>query len=116
MAGASDEPSVPPCELLEWDSEHFDFAIARVTPGALTMEGPEAIDAWCRDRGVRCLYLCADAADTETARLAAGHGFRVVDVRVISRRPYAGLLDLSAGSELLEAREATETDLGFARE
>jgi len=115
MAGASDEPSVPPCELLEWDSEHFGLAIARVTPGALTVEGPEAIDAWCRDRGVRCLYLCADAADAETTRLAAAHGFRVVDVRLIARRSYEGLLELSTGPEL-EAREATETDLAFARD
>jgi len=116
MAGASDALTTSPCELLEWDSEHFGFPIARLSGDALTEEGAEAVDDWCRDAGVRCLYFCVDPADAESARVAANHGFRVVDVRAIVRRSYEGLLELPAGSEALTVREATETDLRFARE
>src|SRR4051794_36345629 len=77
---------VPPCELLEWDSEHFDFPIARVRAGELTQSSMDEVDAWCLDRGVRCLYFSADGDEPETARVAAAHGFRVVDVRVVAPR------------------------------
>ncbi len=114
MAGVSEATSISSCELLDWDSEHFGFPIAQVTGDAFTRMGPEAVDAWCRDRAIRCLYLSADVGDAETARAAALHGFRIVDVRLAMRRPYAGLLELQTGPEI-SAREATETDLGFAR-
>jgi GNAT superfamily N-acetyltransferase len=114
--GASEDPATQACELLEWDSEHFGFPIARVTGDALTSEGADAADDWCREHGIRCLYLCAGAEDAETSRVAAARGFRVVDVRIISRRPYEGLLELPAGSDRVEIRDATEADLEFARD
>ena len=116
MADASDDPTIPPCELLEWDSDHFGLPIAEVTGGALTKESAEAADEWCREGGIRCLYFCGDTGDAASARVAAVHGFRVVDVRIISRRPYEGLLELPSGPEELTVREATETDLEFARD
>ena len=102
-------------ELLEWDSEHFGFSIARVTANTLTESSAEAIDAWCIDQGIRCLYLVADADEPETARVAAAHGFRMVDIRIIVRRSYEGLLDLPPGPEEVTTREATEDDLDYAR-
>jgi GNAT superfamily N-acetyltransferase len=115
MAVEGGSSSVPPCELLEWDSEHFGFPIARVRADVLTESSMEEVDAWCFDRGVRCLYFSADGDDPETARVAASHGFRVVDVRVIARRSYEGLFELPAGAETVSVREATEGDLDYAR-
>jgi GNAT superfamily N-acetyltransferase len=114
MAGPSEATSIAPCELLDWDSDHFGFPIAQVTGDALTRMGAEAVDAWCRDRGIRCLYLSADVGDAESARATAVHGFRIVDVRAVMRRLYTGLLELETGPEVT-VREATEADLAFAR-
>lgn len=116
MPGDSVSATTAPCEALEWDSEHFGFPVARVRAGALTREGVEAVDESCRERGIRCVYLCTDAADAETPRVAAANGFRVVDVLVISRRSYEGLFDLPSGPAALTVREATGDDLEFARD
>jgi ribosomal protein S18 acetylase RimI-like enzyme len=78
---------VAPCELLEWDSEHFGFPIARVNGDSLDHETAEAIDDWCRDQGIRCLYFLAQADDAESARIAAERGYRVVDERLTIRHP-----------------------------
>jgi len=99
--------------------------IAQTTPAwtrALTDAGHEVVVVTRGGRelngpGVRSPRDGAHALITHRrlARLAAAHGFRVVDVRLIARRSYEGLLELSTGPEL-EAREATETDLAFARD
>jgi GNAT superfamily N-acetyltransferase len=115
MAGPSEATSTAPCELLDWDSEHFGFPIARVLADTLTESSVEEIDAWCFDRGIRCLYFAGVPDESETSRLAAAHGFQVVDVRIITRRSYEGLLDLDPGPEEVELREATDTDLEYAR-
>jgi GNAT superfamily N-acetyltransferase len=115
MAADREASTAGLCELLDWDSEHFGFPIARVLAGTLTSASAQAIDAWCIERGIRCLYFLADGDDPETARLAAEHGFRVVDIRVTTRRSYEGLLDLHQGPEEVRMREATDTDLEYAR-
>jgi GNAT superfamily N-acetyltransferase len=115
MAGTSDALTTAPCELLEWDSEHFGFPIARVRANALTEDSAEAVDKWCAEHGIRCLYLSADVADLETGRVAASRGFRVADVRVICRRPIEGLLELEEGSDAIGIRDATESDVEFAK-
>jgi len=99
-----------PCRLLEWDSEHFGFPIAEVTGGKLDQEVTPQIETWCREQGVRCLYLLADADDAPTALLAADHDFRVVDHRVIARRDLRGVKP-APDPEGFRVREATEADL-----
>jgi ribosomal protein S18 acetylase RimI-like enzyme len=114
MAGASEKIATAPCELLEWDSEHFGFPIGRVAGDTLTPERAETIDDWCLDQGIRCLYFLADADDAETARVAAGHGYRVVDIRVTVRHSMEGLSQLPV-SPLVTVREADEGELGYLR-
>jgi ribosomal protein S18 acetylase RimI-like enzyme len=117
MAGVSEAAGTVSCELLDWDSEHFGFPIARVREERLTARGAGEVDAWCRERGVRCLYLATDAEDAETARVAGGHGFRVVDTRLVVRRSLEGIDTLPAGGpESFEMREATEADLPYLRD
>lgn len=70
------------CEFLEWDSEFFGFRIGRVTAGKLHPGDAGAIEAWCDAERIRCLYLLAGGQDPVTARLAAGSGFRFVDIRL----------------------------------
>lgn len=106
----------PPCRLLEWDGEHFGFPIAQVEGDTLTTEGAEAVDRWCLERGIRCLYFLADADDAETARVAAAHGFRVVDLRVFYGRSLEGIEQLPSPTEGVSVREATEADFAFAKE
>lgn len=116
MASASEEAETLPCELLEWDSEHFGFPIGRVAGDTLTPDGAEAIDDWCVDQGIRCLYFLAPAEDADTARIAADHGFRVVDLRVTIRRSLEGVAQLpSAAPRTMEVREATDGDLDYLR-
>src|SRR3954454_11119492 len=104
-----------PCELLEWDSEHFGFPIAKVVGRTLSESRAEAVDDWCAEREIRCLYLASDGQDPETARVAAAHAFRVVDVHITSRRSYDGLFELPAGPADVIVREATGGDLDYAR-
>lgn len=100
------------CELLEWDSEHFGFGVARVLAPRLEESRTALIDEWCAENGVRCLYFLAEAEDAESSRVAAESGFRVVDVRITGRRSLAEDLP-SAGPEGVEVAEARETQLGY---
>ena len=106
----------PPCEPLPWDSEHFGLSIAEVSGGALSEERAAAADAWCAEREVDCLYLLASADDAETARVAARHGYRVVDVRLGFRHDLDDLGDLPWHSPgPVSVREASEQDLDVLR-
>jgi ribosomal protein S18 acetylase RimI-like enzyme len=116
VAAESESRAQAPCELLEWDSEHFGFPIAKVVAHTLTESSVDEIDAWCIDQGIRCLYFVAGPDDSETSRLAAAGGFQVVDVRITTRRSYEGLLDLDHGPEEVTIREATDADLKYARQ
>jgi ribosomal protein S18 acetylase RimI-like enzyme len=105
-----------PCRLLDWDSEHFGFPIARVAGATLTARGAEAVDRWCLERGIRCLYFLADAADADSARVAAARNYRALDARITIRHSLERVEELpSFGPEGITVREASEADLGFAR-
>jgi len=117
MTAESRASTAAPCELLDWDSRHFGFPIARVAGYALDAERARAIDEWCGDRGVRCAYLLADAEDDETARIAEQHNYRRVDERVTVRRSMEGVEKLALGGpEEMEIREATERELDSLRD
>jgi len=77
--------SSAPCELLEWDTEFFGFRIARVAGDSLTAERVAAIDAWCRQQRVDCLYFLSRSNDPGTTRLAEENRFRLVDIRITLR-------------------------------
>lgn len=92
-----------PCELLEWDSDFFGFPVARVRGQGLDRDSIAAVDAWCAERGVHCLYLLLDDDDGDSARIAAEHGFRVVDVRLTLRHELEGIPDPDPEVPILDA-------------
>jgi ribosomal protein S18 acetylase RimI-like enzyme len=104
-------PEEPPCELLDWDTHHFGLQIARVTAGRLDAESAVAVDRFCDERSVRCLYLFADDSDAESARVAAEHGFRHVDLRSCMRHPLDAIPEPPPPSGNWKIRAGTEDDL-----
>jgi dTDP-4-amino-4,6-dideoxy-D-galactose acyltransferase len=62
-------------EILQWDSDFWDLRIARVSEPWID-ETVEEFD---------CLYLLADASDTDTIHEAEARGFLLMDVRVTLR-------------------------------
>ena len=75
-------PIVEPCQLLYWDSEFFGHTIGRVNEHRLTTRDVAAINTWCADHAIECLYFLADSDHAETIRLAEDNGFRLVDIRM----------------------------------
>ncbi len=74
------------CRYLEWDSDFFGRRIGRILPPRLTAdEMARALD-WAAAEGVEGLYLLADPSHRETIRLAEGHGFRFMDLRMLFER------------------------------
>lgn len=69
------------CELLPWDSDFFQRRIARVTKRQLTADEALAVDAWCEQKSVECLYFLADLDDSVSPEVAVRHGYVPVDVR-----------------------------------
>jgi dTDP-4-amino-4,6-dideoxy-D-galactose acyltransferase len=76
-----------PAELLPWDSEFFGRTIGRVTAETLTPETFAAVESWAAEHRVECLYLEAAADDAVAIRTAEDGGFRLVEIRVVLRRP-----------------------------
>jgi ribosomal protein S18 acetylase RimI-like enzyme len=99
---------LPPCDLLEWDTQFFGFAIATVIDPLLTPQRCASIDAWCRANRVKCLYFRASAEPATTA-LAEQNGFRLVDVRTtLSRKLEDSFRPRTIASRI---RRASEADL-----
>ncbi len=94
------------CRRLEWDSAFFGFPIARLQSDSLDGPQAESALAWCREQGIRCLYLLAAAADQHTIRTAENHGFRLVDIRMTFE-----ITPLPALSPHPEIRAASPSDL-----
>jgi len=70
--------TIPPGELLEWDSNFFGLRIGRVYPGPFD---PASVIAWQQDQKVRCLYYLAELNDTDSIHAAQDLGFHLVDIR-----------------------------------
>jgi GNAT superfamily N-acetyltransferase len=111
MAAEGERSAHAPCELLDWDSEHFGFPIARVTGSSLDDASAAEIDDWCRERGIRCLYFSASADDAQSARVAAERGYRVVDVRITGRHSLDGLDELPQPPAGMVVRDAEEDEV-----
>lgn len=67
---------------LIWDSDFFGVRIACINGNRLSREEIFAIQNWCRDNRIDCLYFLADPSDTATIRVAEESGFHLVDIRV----------------------------------
>jgi dTDP-4-amino-4,6-dideoxy-D-galactose acyltransferase len=74
------------CELLPWDSTFFGFPIARIRGHTLTAQSADAIDAWCREHRIKCLYFIARPDDPTTVEIAEQHGYHLADVRLTFER------------------------------
>jgi GNAT superfamily N-acetyltransferase len=94
-----------PCDLLEWDSEHFGFPIAQVSEPALDPEIAGAIDDWCAEHGVRCVYLLLDADDRASAQVAAAHDYRLADIRLTLRHDLQGIPEADPDVPIREAEQ-----------
>jgi dTDP-4-amino-4,6-dideoxy-D-galactose acyltransferase len=70
------------CEYLEWDSEFFGCHVARLTVPQLDPQLWVAVEAWCRSRGIDCLYYLCDAHDLTSIHTAENQDFRLVDERL----------------------------------
>jgi len=87
----------PLCAVLEWDSTFFGWTIARAMVPSLTPERGRAIEAWCAEHAVDCLYFLAAADDRATGRVLEDLGFHLVDIRVTLERTIGPELSDLAG-------------------
>ena len=62
--------------LLEWDSQHFGFPVARVEVPNSELASLVAVHK------IRCAYFLADASDLSAIRWAEANRFELVDLRV----------------------------------
>lgn len=110
---AREVPGDPPCEMLQWDSEHFGRRIGRVRGRRLTPEALARIADWTAASRAECLYFLADSGEAATAALAEEGGFRLVDVRITLERRGGGVAGAAtAGSaDGVEVRAAVAADL-----
>ena len=78
-----------PCQFLSWDTAFFGIRIARVIGNSLSLESLDAIEKWCLDQKIRCLYFPARSDDAITVALAEQAGFHLVDIRMTFNRHVA---------------------------
>lgn len=109
----NDPADVAPCEMLRWDSDFWGFPVARVNGNHLTADRVDAIDQWCAEHQVTCLYFLASFDEPETVQFAEDAGYRLVDTRVtatITPARFALLSPPVPGAGLI-IRPAVEADL-----
>lgn len=70
------------CDFLAWDSEFFGKRIARYNGRRMDARQARALDAFCEDDSIDCIYLLVDSTDPETIREAERRGFSLMDIRV----------------------------------
>lgn len=75
-----------PCQFLDWDTNFFEYRIARAARPTLDDNYLKAVYSWCEANAIQCLYFLADYNDPNTVRLAEEHRFRLVEVRLNMER------------------------------
>lgn len=98
------------CRLLEWDTEHFGFPIAKLEGEHLSAERARHAEAWCRERSIRCLYFLANPKEPNLVSLAHQFGFDFVDAR-FALRTHCPNKDCAPAPESISIVPATERDL-----
>ncbi len=98
------------CTLLDWDSEHWGFPIARLNVSRLEATVLANTLQWCSANGVRCLYFLADGSCSKTLRLAHEGGFMFVEAR-IELRCNVGFGERSQSIPQQQIRMARKEDL-----
>jgi len=100
-------------KLLDWDTEFFGRKIARAVGDRLSPDQFAAVDRWCTQSGIECLYFLARADDPLTVRTAERGGFGLMDIRVTLSRSGAAPTEASARqSPAAEIREVRPEDVG----
>lgn len=69
-------------ELLEWDSHHFGFGVARVAAAQLAPDEAQLVRLEAIERGITCCYFLARADDHTSWAAAIAAGFLPIDVRL----------------------------------
>lgn len=70
------------CDYLDWDSSFFGFPVGKVIGDTLSTPRALAIDAWCKENNIRCLYFLASSNHPETITIAEKYGYHFVDIRM----------------------------------
>jgi len=100
-----------PCVFLPWDSSFFGFRIAKVTRSKIDPASARAINAWCQEQNIRCLYFLASADDPETAVTAEAENYRLADIRLTMEQQLSAPRTAKPLPENLSIRTAARGDL-----
>jgi dTDP-4-amino-4,6-dideoxy-D-galactose acyltransferase len=76
------------CRYLPWDSNFFGLRIAQVDSSRLDPIFVSHINQWCIQNEIDCLYFLADPDYKNSIRIAEGHQFHLVDVRITWHQKY----------------------------
>jgi len=68
--------------MLEWDTDFFGFAVARITPYRLTASELESILALLKKRNVSLAYWASDPSDSQSHRSAKLSGGFLADKKI----------------------------------
>ncbi len=105
------------CRLLDWDSQFFSRRIATLNVEPDATPDAEAIDAWCRQNVVDCLYYLAPASRPEPIAFAGQNGFRLLDIRLTLACRFAAPPPASpAATALLRIARASHRNTRFFRD
>jgi dTDP-4-amino-4,6-dideoxy-D-galactose acyltransferase len=68
--------------VLEWDSNFFDFPIARINQRKIMKSDSAAINSFCTKNNIRLLQFQCEVNDSESILAAESMGFHFADYRV----------------------------------
>jgi RimJ/RimL family protein N-acetyltransferase len=108
LGAASPQVDDARCELLDWDTRFWGFSVARVKRERIERAAMRAIDAWCWEHAIRCLYFLADDTDPTPHHAPESCGFRLVDIRttLVYRQGRSQCSPPAAGITIRDSRPA----------